>query len=521
MPKPFHPSPSRPVSLSSAVGGGKRARDVAAAREHLKQRRLTEAEALLRPLIDVTPKKLRGQRPAGKKPPKGDAEALFLLATVEERRHRFAEAVRLARRSLAIKPHPNVRLLLARIAQIRGDTDACLDHGRAMLREQPGHAPAIILMAGAQEEAGRYDDAEATLAPLLAKDGRLPIGAREVQARLLVQRKQFGEAVAAIDALLETQPTESLLRRSLEHLRAKACDRAGDHAAAWASAERANVIGKLAFDPDLYAEQVEALKQVWSPASVAGFPRADCASELPVFVAGMPRSGTSLIDQVIDAHPLAAGVGELATLETFARQLAAAFDPDAEPGRQFVEMGPAVWTRAAQDYVAQLRGQTGPAVRRVVNKALGNNKILGMIARLFPKTRIIHAIRDPRDVAVSCFMGGFNNRLHPWTTDPAWAAEAWRQSMRMMEHWKQTLDVPILDVHYEQLVADPERQFRRIIDFLGLPWDEACLSFHESRRTVRTLSYDQVNRPIYKTSAGRHGRYADQLAGVDFPPYAG
>ena len=102
----------------------------------------------------------------------------------------------------------------------------------------------------------------------------------------------------------------------------------------------------------------------------------------------------------------------------------------------------------------------------------------------------------------------------------AWASAAWAQSMRMMEHWKASLDVPILDVHYEKLVCDPENEFPRIIEFLGLDWDDACREFHKSRRTVRTLSYDQVNRPLYATSAGRHANYAAQIERVTFPKYS-
>ncbi len=144
--------------------------------------------------------------------------------------------------------------------------------------------------------------------------------------------------------------------------------------------------------------------------------------------------------------------------------------------------------------------------------------LVGLRARLFPRTRIIHALGDRRDVVIGCFMGGFNNRLHAWTTQIDRATQAWAQSERMMQHWKETLDVPILDVHCEALVADPESRFRRIIEFIGLEGDDACLAFHMSRRTVRTRSYDQVNRPISTTSAGRHVNYAPFIEGIAFPP---
>ena len=229
--------------------------------------------------------------------------------------------------------------------------------------------------------------------------------------------------------------------------------------------------------------------------------------ELPVFIAGMPRSGTSLIDQIIDAHPQASGVGELSTIELFAQQLSAVYNPDLEPPACFGKLNRFRWTRAAREYVASAKKQTPTESIRVVNKALGNNKLVGLLACLFPRTRIIHANRDPRDIALSCYMGGFNDQLHPWTTKLDWALSACEQSQRMMEHWKSVLCIPILDVHYEKLVSNPTEEVPRLIAFLGLEWNDQCLDFHESNRTVRTLSYDQVNNPMYTSSIGRHKHY--------------
>ncbi|MCW5777375.1 MAG: sulfotransferase [Phycisphaeraceae bacterium] len=336
-------------------------------------------------------------------------------------------------------------------------------------------------------------------------------------AKLLVHAKRHEEAIALLEGiLLEPQPDG--FRQVVLHLLAKARDRMGDYRGAYAAAERANRINKLPFSPEVYEQQISMLIENWSRESMAKFPSSSCDSAVPVFVAGMPRSGTSLIDQIIDAHPRAFGVGELATIEDFAQQLAAAWNPDLPPPGCFGRYDSFRWTRAARDYLREVQ-RLAPKAERIVNKALGNNKLVGLIARLFPKTRIIHAIRDPRDVAVSCFLGGFNNRLHPWTTQVDWAVSAWVQSMRMMEHWKASLDVPILDVYYENLVRDPETEFPRIIEFLGLEWDDACRDFHQSRRTVRTLSYDQVNRPLYVTSAGRHANYAAFLKDIEFPRY--
>ncbi|MEM8875793.1 MAG: sulfotransferase [Planctomycetota bacterium] len=452
-----------------------------------------------------------------------DPEVLFLHAVIAEKRGRDNEHLRYARQSVNLHHHTDAILSLARALRKKGRTDECCELCDEALAMSPSLTGAPILKAGALEEAGRFDEAEAIVSEALAaaeSSGKPPsILLKDVHARILVQRKKHEQAVQVIDDLLEDKAANEGVKRSTLHLRAKSCDRAKQFDEAWDSAVRANEIGEIPFDPDLYTEQVDALMEVWSRDHVSRFPIADCDSELPVFIAGMPRSGTSLIDQIVDAHPKAAGVGELATIESFAAELAMAYNPDKEPPGCFGEFTNYRWTATANRYVEELQNAAESGVERVVNKALGNNRLVGLISRLFPKTRIIHAIRDPRDVAISCFMGGFNNQRNAWTTRVEWASRAWVESARLMEHWKQTLDVPILDVHYEKLVADPENEFPRLIEFLGLPWDDRCFDFYKSKRTVRTLSYDQVNRPIYTTSSGRHKNYEAFIKDIEFPEY--
>lgn len=452
---------------------------------------------------------------------KPDGEALFLMAAVCEAKRNISQALDLAKRSLAIVEHPDAQLLLARCLRVQGDTDGCRALCDKVLERVPGSTAALLVKGGAFEEGGRFDEARAIIGPLidavLAQGKEPDPSVRFEWAKLLVQDKEYGEAVELIDQMLSETDNEDL-RRVSQQLRAKACDRMKNYDGAFESARCANEVGKLEFSAELYEEQVSVLIENWSREAMVKFPISACDSAVPVFVAGMPRSGTSLIDQIIDAHPRASGVGELATIERFAIELSSAWDPEKEPPACFGKYDAFRWTRAAKAYLKEIQ-KLAPTADRIVNKALGNNKLVGLIARLFPNTRIIHAIRDPRDVAISCFMGGFNNNLHPWTTQIDWAARSWEQSMRMMEHWKASLDVPILDVHYEKLVRDPETEFPRIIEFLGLEWDDACRDFHKSRRTVRTLSYDQVNRPLYTSSAGRHANYAQQIEGVEFPAY--
>ena len=453
---------------------------------------------------------------------KQDPEAIFLLGIIAEKQRNIQRAIEYAKQSLRIFEHADAYFLLARLHRTAGNTDESIAACKKILSKLPDNEPAKVVMGGAMEEGGRFDEARAVIQPLIESYERkgtpAPPPVRFEWAKLCVHAKDYDRAVAEIDGLMDNEPEESLQRVAM-HVKAKACDRSKRYAEAVEAAGRANRIGELEFSPEIYEEQVSTLIEIWSAEAMAKFPMARCESELPVFVAGMPRSGTSLIDQIIDAHPKAAGVGELASVEHFAKQLSFAYDAEKDPPDCFGKFNEAAWTKAANAYVRDLSKRAPAGAERVVNKALGNNKLVGLIARLFPKTRIIHAIRDPRDVAVSCYMGGFNHAVHPWTTRFEWIFPAWEQSRRMMDHWKATLDVPILDVHYEELVRDPGTQFPRIIEFLGLEWDDACNEFYKTKRTVRTLSYDQVNRPIYTTSAGRHVNYLEFMGDVSVPAY--
>ncbi len=484
-----------------------RAAAIDSARTHLRNRDFDKAEAALRAFVWR---------------PKPDPEALFLLGIVFERSRRMREAAEVARRSISLHEHPEAVLLLARCERDRGATDEAVRLCDRALAENPGMMAALLIKGGALEAAGRFEEARSVIKPLMDAAAARGVPAdpevRLEWAKLLVQDKRFDEAIGLIDGLLVERLHEDLKKAAL-YVKAKACDRKGDYRGAYEAAGAANEIGRLEFSPELAAEQVSELISNWSREKMARFPVSACTSDLPVFIAGVPRSGTSLLDQIIDAHPMGAGVGELGTLMEFAHDLGEAWDPEKEPPACFGKFDSWRWTRTAEAYLKEIRALTKPGVRRIVNKSMGNTRLVGMIARLFPKTRIIHAIRDPRDVAVSCYQEGFDVTEGSWTTRYDWIARFWEQSMRMMEHWKKALDVPILDVHYERLIKHPDTEFPRIIEFLGLEWDDACREFYRSRRTVRTPSYDQVNRPLYTSSVGRHANYAPFMEGVEFPPY--
>ncbi|MEY3144170.1 MAG: hypothetical protein RLY21_2663 [Planctomycetota bacterium] len=464
--------------------------------------------------IALTERHVRGTKP--------EIGFVRMRALLEQHAGRPIQALAWALAAEKIESHPDTMLIAARGEVRAGRTASAVARCRALLGMHPGHLETLIVLAEAHESAVETAEADLVLDEIdrrrVELDPVMLVQMDYLRAAVRVHQAREADAIDLLDRIVAAPAAPDDARMLGYFLRAKACDRLKRYDDAFESATRANAIDARPFDPLQYREAVDELMSNWTRASMRVFPTSASPSEVPVFIAGMPRSGTSLLDQIVDAHAEAAGVGEMEAILHFARQLEGAWDASLPAPDSFGPMRDRAFRNAAQAYLTAC-SKDAPRAKRIVNKSLGNNRIVGLLARLFPKTRIIHALREPRDVAVSCFMGGFNNAYYPWTTRIDWIAAAWGESRRLMEHWKRESDLPILDVRYEEVVTDPSVQFPRVIDFLGLGWDEGCTRFHESKRTVRTLSYDQVNRPLYTSSVSRWQRYEKYLKQVEWPAY--
>jgi len=228
-------------------------------------------------------------------------------------------------------------------------------------------------------------------------------------------------------------------------------------------------------------------------------------SELPVFIVGMPRSGTTLTERILASHPLVFGAGELPFFGRTAAELRRLFGYPQKP------VPAEAMARTATAYIEPL-AKLARGARRATDKLPGNYKHLGLIATLFPKARIIHCRRDPMDTCLSCFMQNFGAAALSWSCDFGDTAHAYCEYRRLMDHWRAVLPPGrMLEIDYEDMVADLEGQARRLIDFLGLDWDDACLRFNEAQGTVVTASHIQVRQKLYATSVGRWKRYGEGL----------
>jgi hypothetical protein len=293
-------------------------------------------------------------------------------------------------------------------------------------------------------------------------------------------------------------------------------DQAGNYDPAFAAYARANQIfkhyaadqGEYFDGPDL-EQKVSEMIRTFTPDYFQQ--RADFAhlSELPVFVVGMPRSGTSLVEQILASHSQVFGAGELVEIPMIRARLAQTVPADApRPLHRH-------WHRhLGKVHAARLALWAGESALRVVDKLPGNILHLGMIATMLPQSRIIFCHRDPRDTCLSCYFQQFKNFNLMFSYDLQNCATQYLQQQRLEAHWQKVLPLRMLTVSYEELVSDTESQSRRLIDFLGLPWEPACLNFHQTVRPVLTKSLWQVRQPIYTASVGRWKNYQQHLDAV-------
>jgi hypothetical protein len=228
-------------------------------------------------------------------------------------------------------------------------------------------------------------------------------------------------------------------------------------------------------------------------------------SDLPVFIVGMPRSGTTLVEQIAASHRAVFGAGELPDIGRLAASLAQGKDLAAAEGWTADAI-----TAMAKAHLDHLRALGGDR-RRVIDKMPGNVFHLGLIALMFPQARVIFCRRDPRDNCLSCYFQHFSKHHLLYTYDLADCGHQYLATDHLTSHWLKALPLRMLEVSYEELVADQEGQSRRLIDFLGLPWDPTCLEYYRTERTVVTASVWQVRQPIYTRSVARWRHYEQHL----------
>ncbi len=465
-------------------------------------KRLSQAKAICEELVKLNKK---------------DANALDLLGQIAFGRGTYDEAASYLTRSAALQPRdPRAHVLLGDVLTYQGKYREALARYDRALRLEPKHPRAIAGKAELYEKRGDRQRARALLEPIVRAGGESPEMA-VVQARLDLHEGDHDAVIELAGRQLERGEAEGSTRWHLFFLRGKALERAGRFDDAFGAYQEANdAIRKEGgrFDAGFLIRHTDELLAAYSAKRMAELPRAAHGSELGVFVLGMPRSGSTLIESILGAHPEAHAAGELATMQEIVNGMALRIGSTLPYPACVEDLGRDDVEELSRTYLEHASSLNRRAAR-LIDKYLVNYRHLGLIALLFPEARVIHCVRNPLDTCLSCFAEPLPPVPHPYASDLGDLGATYLQYERLMRHWREVLQIPILDVRYEDLVAHQERITRQVVDFCGLSWDDRCLRYWESGRIARTASYDQVNRPIYNRSVARHRHFAAQLAPLE------
>ena len=248
----------------------------------------------------------------------------------------------------------------------------------------------------------------------------------------------------------------------------------------------------------------------FTPRKLHALPRATHGSRRPVFIIGMPRSGTTLVEQILSSHPEVYGGGDISVLGDVVRSFVRSNPEGTQDYPTCLDaMSLRTCNALAASYLSRLSSIDASA-RYVTDKMLPNFLYLGAIASLFPDAHVIHCTRDPLDTSVSCYMTDFLFG-HEFAQDLGHLADYYRQYERVISHWRDTVKFPMIEVSYERIVSNLGGEVRRLLEHLDLSWDERCVNFHRNPRHVPTASVEQVRQPLYSRSVGRWRKYEKHL----------
>lgn len=373
--------------------------------------------------------------------------------------------------------------------------------------ERFGDNPRLLTKCGGlAQQFGAFEQAETLLRRALAID---PHTYPAINRLAHIQKFQTDDPLLKeMHRLWQDQRSEGDDRHALAFALGKAEADCGNHDSAFAFYAEGNRLRRPEYQyhrEEARAEN-EDLMTRYDAALFKAKQGIGTKDQRPVFVVGMPRSGTTLTEQILAAHPSVVGVGEARALSRIAKHAPA--DPMALAPEEAGALGAA--------YLDHVVAMAGPDAQRIIDKMPHNFQRLGLIALVLPEARIIHCRRDPADTCLSIFFQSFGGYL-PFAYDLEELGAAYQDYRRLMAHWKKVLPLPIFDLDYEALVGDTEKEARRLLAFLDLPWDPAVLRHHEASHEIKTASHWQVRQPVYQTSRGRWKRYEKHL--VPLLPY--
>lgn len=503
---------------------------IAKAAEHHRAGRLEDAEAIYREILRRDPRNL---------------EALRLLALIAIHTEHYGQAEQLLKRAVEIAPDFLAAWIdLSRVQLERLDlqaADVSIERARQL---NPHSANVQIHAANIQARSGRHGEAIETYRRAIELNPDLPAGylglgntlktvgrqaeAIEAYRRATVLRPELSEAwwslsnlktfrfddaeIAAMERQLEQPAISDEALAQFCFALAKAHEDSSDYRSAFELYERGNRTRRALENYDPVQTEVinERIIDVFDAAFLARHAGRGHPDPAPIFVVGLPRSGSTLIEQILASHSQVDATHELPEVGRLIQQMNRDRNDRITYPEAVRDFGDETWAALGRSYLEQTRRYRRDAPR-FIDKNPNNFASIGLVSLALPNAKFINTRRHPLDTCLSCYKQLFA-RGQPFTYDLVELGEYYLQYDRMMAHWHAVLPGRVLDIRYESVVADQGRETRRLLEFCGLAWEDACLRYYETERAIRTASSEQVRRPIYTSSVGMWRHYTRELA---------
>ncbi len=397
------------------------------------------------------------------------------------------------------------KVCLANIYEHENRLDEAVEICKAIIEKDPTMDAALGTLARCLRTEGKYDEALAILKPLI--DAEPTSKTVLAVAPIYLAAKRFEECKSLFKQVLKQEYLPNPVKSSLTFGLAQCHQGLKDYDAAFRAFKRGNEYYPKGFKREHRLTLYQEIRTTFSPEILRDGPRGQVDASKCIFVLGMPRSGTSLIEQILDAHPRVFGAGELPEVPFVLAEICKQLDGPAP--RAAKDATEELLTTGAQRYLDHIAG-IAPEAEYIIDKLPHNFEMIGLIRRMLPGAKIIHCKRNPIDNCISCYFTQLS-AWHSYSNDLSHLGWAYGQYQKLMDYWKNTCGIEMLDVQYEEVIADTEAQARRLLDAIGLEWDPRCLRFYETERRVTTASVDQVRQPIYTSSVARWKRFGDHV----------